>query len=228
MHQKIEAFVKHVCSAAFNISRLIGFISFPLHKFPFKRRIMLSARAGYWSSKIGKMGKGVQIDSKVVIRHHPEMVEIGEFSTIFSNVHFEVHGPIKIGKYVDIASYAYIQSGAEVIIGDFACVGNGVKIYAETNTYKTPDQREKRILLSLSCSAPPELFYIEKSPVIIEDYAYLGTNAMVLPGVRIGRGAIVGAGAVVTKNIPPYMIAVGVPARPLKKRPIPESEKELL
>ncbi len=189
---------------------------------------MLSARTGYWSSKVGKMGKGVQIGSKVVIRHHPEMVEIGDFSTILSGVHFEVHGPIKIGKYVDIVHYAYIESAAEVIIGDFACIGNGVKIYAETNTYKTPDQREEKILLSLSCSAPPELFYLEKCPVIIEDYAYLGTGSIVLPGVRIGRGAIVGAGAVVTKDIPPYMIAVGVPARPIKKRPIPDSEKELL
>ena len=234
MYQKIKAIVKkyhlieHACSAAFNISRLIGFISSPLYKFPFRRRIILSARAGYWSSKLGKMGKGVQIDSKVVIRHQPEMVEIGDFSTIYSNVHFEVHGPIKIGKYVDISPYAYIQSAAEVIIGDFACIGNGVKIYAETNTYKTPDQREKKILLSFSCSTPPELFYIEKKPVIIKDYAYLGTNSVVLPGVRIGRGAIVGAGAVVTKDIPPYMIAVGVPARPVKKRPIPESEKEVL
>jgi len=50
-------------------------------------------------------------------------------------------------------------------------------------------------------------------PVVIEEDCWLGTGAIVLPGVRIGRGSIIGAGAVVTKDVPPLSVALGVPAR---------------
>lgn len=56
------------------------------------------------------------------------------------------------------------------------------------------------------------------APVVIEDHAWLGTRAMVLPGVTIGQGAVVAAGAVVTKDVPPYTIVGGVPARPIGER----------
>ena len=55
------------------------------------------------------------------------------------------------------------------------------------------------------------------APVAIEEDCWLGTGAIVLPGVRIGRGSIVGAGAVVTKDIPPLSLAVGVPARVVRQ-----------
>ena len=181
-------------------------------------------RAGYLSPRFGKMGKGVQIDSGVIIRGDPKKIEIGDYSYIDTNVQLEVYASIKIGKYVHITSDVHIQSGDEVIIGDFACVANGTKIYASSNTYKTPDGREKDILLSMSSSAPPEIQSVKRSPVIIEEYAFVGLNCVVLPGVRIGRGAIIGAGSVVTKDIPPYTIAVGIPAKPVKNRVIPESE----
>jgi acetyltransferase-like isoleucine patch superfamily enzyme len=54
-------------------------------------------------------------------------------------------------------------------------------------------------------------------PVVIEEDCWLGAGAIVLPGVRIGRGSIIGAGAVVTKDIPPLSLAVGVPARVVRQ-----------
>ena len=53
---------------------------------------------------------------------------------------------------------------------------------------------------------------------MIEDDVWLGMGVKVMDGVRIGRGAVVGANAVVTKDIPPYSVAVGVPARVIRKR----------
>jgi acetyltransferase-like isoleucine patch superfamily enzyme len=61
---------------------------------------------------------------------------------------------------------------------------------------------------------------ISKGDIVVEDDVWLGTGAKVMDGVHIGRGAIIGAGAVVTRNVPPYTIAVGVPARVIRKRDI--------
>lgn len=55
--------------------------------------------------------------------------------------------------------------------------------------------------------------------VVIEDYAWLATNVTILPGVTVGHGAVIAAGAVVTKDVSPYAIVGGVPARPIGKRP---------
>lgn len=57
-----------------------------------------------------------------------------------------------------------------------------------------------------------------KAPIVIEDYAWIAMNSILLPGVTIGRGAVVGAGAVVTKSVPPYKVVAGNPARIVKER----------
>jgi acetyltransferase-like isoleucine patch superfamily enzyme len=54
---------------------------------------------------------------------------------------------------------------------------------------------------------------LEIRPVVIEDWADIGVNAVILPGITIGKGAIVGAGAVVTEDVPPFAKVAGVPAR---------------
>ena len=64
-----------------------------------------------------------------------------------------------------------------------------------------------------------QLFLAEgkSKPIIIEDDAWLATRCMVLKGVTIGKGAVVAAGAVVTKDVPPYTMVAGVPAKAIKK-----------
>lgn len=54
---------------------------------------------------------------------------------------------------------------------------------------------------------------VQRRKIVVEDDAWIGAHATILPGVRIGRGAVVGAGAVVTRDVPPHSIAAGVPAR---------------
>lgn len=78
-----------------------------------------------------------------------------------------------------------------------------------------------RTLVSACCSitsltheeAIANRLHLIGSQVTIEEDCWLGTGAIVLPGVRIGKGSVIGAGAVVTKDIPPYSVAIGVPAR---------------
>jgi maltose O-acetyltransferase len=60
-----------------------------------------------------------------------------------------------------------------------------------------------------------------KEPTVVEDDVWLGARAVVMPGIRIGTGAIVGAGAVVTRDVAPYSVVGGVPARQLKTRDQP-------
>jgi acetyltransferase-like isoleucine patch superfamily enzyme len=65
----------------------------------------------------------------------------------------------------------------------------------------------------------PVLFSpLELAPVVIDDDADLGIGAIVLPGVHVGRGAVVGAGAVVTRDVPAYAVVAGSPARILRHR----------
>lgn len=88
------------------------------------------------------------------------------------------------------------------------------------NDYQTPGQ-ETLELLSMSSIAPEAMQYVVEKPICIEDYAFLGVHSVVLPGVHIGKGAVIGAGSVVLSDIPPFSIAVGAPARVIKERPHP-------
>jgi lipopolysaccharide O-acetyltransferase len=64
---------------------------------------------------------------------------------------------------------------------------------------------------------PPAERPLQVLPVVIEDDVWIGEQVCILPGVRVGKGAIVGAGAIVTKSLPPYTIAVGAPAKVIKR-----------
>ena len=57
---------------------------------------------------------------------------------------------------------------------------------------------------------------LKYAPIVIEDGAHIGIGSIIMPGVTIGKGAVIGAGSVVTKDIPPYCVAVGVPAKVIK------------
>jgi len=75
------------------------------------------------------------------------------------------------------------------------------------------------VILTASHGVADPAFAVEIRPVAIEDHAWIGTRAMVMPGVTIGRGAVVAAGAVVTRDVAPCTIVGGVPARPIGTRP---------
>ena len=64
--------------------------------------------------------------------------------------------------------------------------------------------------------------YAEAIPVVIEDDVWVGARVIVLPGIRIGKGSVIGAGAIVTKDVPPFSICVGNPARIIRSRNDPK------
>lgn len=108
-------------------------------------------------------------------------------------------GRLTIGSLSFLGRIA-ISLHEEVIIGDRVCINDGVDLI--TASHDVSDPEWKHI----------------KGKIIIEDYAWIGTGAMILPGVTIGRGAVVAARAVVSKDVPAYAIVAGVPAVPSKKK----------
>ena len=113
---------------------------------------------------------------------------------------------MRIGDETWIGQQAFLHSAGGLEIGARVGIGPGVRIITSAHAEAG---REVPIL-----SAP-----IELAPVVIEDDCDLGVGATILPGVRIGRGAQIGAGAVVREDVPPYSVAVGVPAKVTRERP---------
>jgi acetyltransferase-like isoleucine patch superfamily enzyme len=117
---------------------------------------------------------------------------------------------IKIGNNCDLNGVA-ITAYKSVIIGDRVQIGAGGLI-ADTDFHPVDiDARRKQLMGE---GFPIET--VKKSEIYIEDDVWIGFGVIILKGVRIGRGAIVGAGSVVTKNVPPYCVVGGNPAKILK------------
>lgn len=142
-----------------------------------------------------------------VLVFHPENISLG------SNVYVG-HGSMLKGYYQSemrigdgtwIGQMCFFHSAGGLYIGAHVGVGPGVKII--TSVHEEPARDVPIIFAPLVASA-----------VHIEDGSDVGTGTVVLPGVRIGRGAIIGAGAVVATDIPDYAVAAGVPARVLRLR----------
>lgn len=108
-------------------------------------------------------------------------------------------GSLTIGEGVFINRNCVIGAAERIEIGDFAAIGPGVVIVDTAKDQAARIRDEVRRDVS--------------RPVVIESYAWIGANCSILPGVRVGRGAIVGAGSVVTRDIPAARVAAGVPAR---------------
>lgn len=118
---------------------------------------------------------------------------------------------IHFGENVQINDYVHIGAMRNVTIGNSVLMASHVYISDNSHgSYKGTD-------VDSSPDTPPAQRNYAISDVVIEDNVWLGEHVVVLPGVTIGRGSVIGANSVVSKNIPPYVIAVGQPATPIKK-----------
>jgi len=154
----------------------------------------------------------------------PNNVTIFEPTTLIDKDKF------KFGKNVIISEYCHIYGGTGVTIGDFVhisanvCVGGGgsltvgnfVNISAGSHLITGTDSINDALI---GAASPLDLRKVDRSFIILKDYSWIATGAIVMPGVTIGEGAIVGAGSVVTKDVPPWTIVIGNPARYMKDRP---------
>lgn len=135
----------------------------------------------------------------------------------------QVERGTSIDRYCAIGSYVYIGKNVSVTqasIGNYVSVGNNVSIGQGEHLLDAPSTS------SHFYSDPWGVLTAEEC--VIKDDVWIGAGAVILRGVEIGVGAVVGANAVVTRNVAPYDIVVGVPARVLRSRFDAEKKKRII
>ncbi|HLV35167.1 MAG TPA: acyltransferase [Spirillospora sp.] len=159
-----------------------------------------------------RLGKNVYLDSQVYLHALPAGITIGAGTSLMYGTIFHVfnyrdlpHAGITVGRHCFFGEYTCIRGQGGVRIGDGVYTGTQVQIAAVNHVYSDPD----RFIKDQGITA---------QGITIEDDVWLGSNVVVVDGVTIGKGCVVGAGAVVTKDLPPYSVAVGVPAKVVKDR----------
>ncbi len=161
-----------------------------------------------------RLGKNVVVERGTILsvdREGESFIDIGDHSYFYSNCVIKAaDGWIKIGNDCSINEFAILfggggLGGGGLEIGNDVRIAAHVKIVPMNHIYEDP-------------KTPIRLQKIKAIGIKIEDDVWLGVGSTVLDGVTIGKGSVIGAGAVVTKDIPPYSIAVGVPAKVIKKR----------
>lgn len=126
--------------------------------------------------------------------------KLGSFILIYPGVHLTHTYGISFGKKCSINSGAILDGRGGITIGDDVMIGPHSYIASSSHTYDNP-------------KVPMTSRGHFMKPVTIKDDVWIGANTTILGGVTIGKGVIVGAGAVVTKNVPNYTIVGGVPAK---------------
>src|ERR1700688_4054214 len=151
------------------------------------------------------VGTDLQVASSVVLKH-PETMEFGDSVFIGSQTMIQgrFDGKCQIGNHVWIGPQAYFDA-RDLVIEDYVGWGPGAKVLGSTHTAEPLD-------------VPIITTGLVIQPVRVRFGADIGMNSSILPGVQIGAHAIVGAGSVVTHDVPDYAIVAGAPARVLRFR----------
>jgi acetyltransferase-like isoleucine patch superfamily enzyme len=163
-------------------------------------------RRAIWRALARRLGDGVRVGSGAGFLHL-ETMEIGSGVFIGAGAYLQgrFDGRCRIGDRVWIGPHSYFDA-RDLTLEDDVGWGPGARVLGSTHTGQPADR-------------PVIQTDLEIRPVTVEAGADVGTGAVLLPGVRVGRGSVVGAGAVVTRDVPPFAVVAGVPARFLRWRP---------
>jgi len=190
----------------------------------------LRLRARWYGRVLGGLGEGCTIGPGITFVH-PERVFLANGVRLAGNSHLEVprgDGRIELGAGVYLGWGSFVNTwmpGGYLRVDTGTWIGAGTQIWGHVG-----------VEIGAQCPIAPGLLIVpyqhafgdvrrpimeqggSTGPVVVEDDVYLGMGVRILPNLTIGRGAVVGAGSVVRRSLPPFAVAAGVPARVLRLR----------
>jgi maltose O-acetyltransferase len=143
---------------------------------------------------------GIAIGRKTVIAGRLQLIGFGP-----------IHRRLRIGSYCYFTTPLFADLSADITIGNHVTIGHHVVLITADHVIGSPERRAGEL---------------RPRPVVIEDGAWIAARVTVLPGARIGAGAVVGAGSLVKGEIPPHVLAAGIPARVIRRLDAPGSAPE--
>lgn len=221
---------KHKKYLNYFLSFIIGIISYTIYakkgeKFyyfkymPFIQKIKKAIKKPFWAIRMG----GIKLYSILTFPVYKVLLKrygFGSFIHPFSSI--GNHNLLSIGRNVTINHNVTIW-GDNVFIGDFTQINPGVCIYGNV-------QIGAYVMIGPNCmiaganhsyetlDIPMRFQGGNSKGILIEEDVWIGANCVILDGITIGKGSVIGAGSIVTKNIPPYSIVIGNPAKIIKSR----------
>ena len=158
-----------------------------------------------WRAACRRFGHGVRIGVGIGFKHI-ETFEIGDGVLIGDHAYIQgrFDGRMVIGSHSWIGPQAYLDA-RDLVLGEYVGWGPGAKVLGSAHT-------------GMPLEVPVIQTDLVISSVRVDDWADIGTNAVLLPGVRLGKGCLVGAGAVVNRDVPAFATVAGVPAKFIRWR----------
>ena len=161
--------------------------------------------------RLGSRGAGARIVNPEAVTY-PGCIHLGEGAQILDHARIQFYPYLtgqdcafRVGRGSYLGSHLTVLAGADITLGEEVLLASHVLLSSE-NHGMDPESDIPYMNQPLTCA-----------PVSIGDGCWLGERVTVLPGVSIGRKCVIGAGAVVTRDIPDYCVAAGVPARVIKR-----------
>lgn len=172
-----------------------------------------------------RLGSGAYLDQGTYLHATPGGIDIGAETMVMHNTELHVfnfrdlpHAFIRIGRGCFIGESVVIRGQGGVTIGQKVLLAPHVKILAVNHVYS-------------DVTRPVMDQGITGKGIVIEDGGWIGAGATILDGVTVGRGAVIGANAVVSRDVPPHTLAVGIPAKVVKDltaQPLTEADKQAI
>jgi acetyltransferase-like isoleucine patch superfamily enzyme len=162
--------------------------------------------------------------SRIVnIQNNRKQITLGSNSHIKGELLVFAHGgQIDIGNYCYVGENTRIWSAKKIFIGNRVLISHNCNIFDNDTHPLDPELRHKQFKDIITVGHPLNID-LKEEDIIIEDDVLIGANSIILKGVTLGNACIVGAGSVVTKDVLPYTVVAGNPAKVIKNLRSPSS-----
>ena len=166
----------------------------------------------YFGRKFARIGKNSILGKSLTINGERN-ISIGSYTWVDDYVTVAAaFGELKIGNRVHVAPFSILSAGGGLYIEDFVGIASHVHIYSHSEVPKKGKSMAGPMVDEVNKGFKSE-------PVYLKANCFISAGAIILPGVTVGEGALIGANSVVTKNVEPWSIMIGNPAKKVGRRP---------